>query len=57
MNGLRQERGIDFADIRSLDQDNPGVLPQFPGHLAVSHVNGIDLLRAVLQQAVGESPG
>ena len=47
----------DIADIRPLHADDPGVLPDFPGQLPIAHIDGEDLLRPVLEQAVGKAAG
>ncbi len=45
-------RALSFS--RTIDA---GVAADFPVELAVAHVDGVHLRRAVLEQAIGEAPG
>ena len=41
-----------MARIRSFNGDHPGVLPQFPGQLPITDIDGIHPLGPMLEEAV-----
>ena len=47
--------GGQVADVRALDDDDPRVLAELPGHLPVADIHGVDPGRTALQQAVRET--
>ena len=47
----------EIPGVGPLQAHHPGVAAELPGQLAVAHVHGVDLLRAVLQHTVGEAAG
>ena len=54
---LRKRGGREVAGIGFLHDDDARILAEFPGKLAVPDIHGINLGRAVLQEAIGESAG
>ena len=54
---VRDAAAVVMADVRPFDADDPGILPEFPGELAVADVDGIDLRCPRLEEAVGEAAG
>ena len=53
---LAQLLGGDIADVGALHGHHPGIVADFPGQLAIAHINGKDLPGALLQQAVVKPP-
>ena len=53
--GLADHLRRDCADVRALHVADARVGTQLPGQLAVADIDGVDLLRAVLQHAVSEA--
>ena len=46
---------LDVAEIGPLDDDHSRVLPELPIELAIADVDGVHLLRAPLQEAIGKA--
>ena len=57
MNGCGKLRGGQMARIGFFHDNDPAVLPEFPGELPPANVHGKNPRGAVLQQAIGESAG
>mmetsp|Transcript_22515 Transcript_22515/g.62204 ORF Transcript_22515/g.62204 Transcript_22515/m.62204 type:complete len:230 (+) Transcript_22515:867-1556(+) len=47
--------GREVADIETLQKSHALILPDFVGHLTVSHINAVYMCRSLLQQAVREA--
>ena len=46
-----------MAQVRALLQHHAPITAQAPGRLAIAHINAIDPLGTVLQQAIGKATG
>src|SRR5690606_20778771 len=57
VDGLRNLGSSKVAGVGAFENDDPRVLAQLPGELAVADVDGIDAHRAARQQDVGEAAG
>src|SRR5690349_15915038 len=50
----RELIGTQFAGVQAFERNHTRVLAQTPDKLVVTHVDGPNLLRSVLQEAIGE---
>ena len=55
VDGLGEVEGV--AGVELFDDDDAEIVTEFLVELAVSDVDGVDLLRAALEEAVGEAAG
>ena len=55
--GLTDVLGGHIADVGALHDHDPGIVADLPVQLAVAHIDGKDLCRTLLEQAIGEAAG